>query len=192
MKRRPPIVISESTKDTVQCCPQDCPYQLPKRGLRSQQQPNRMIEEVIETRGFARKNDDGRNADRRLANRRFRPLSHLTARAHRSSSSGGGDLQVYDGQALAPSAGHFKGLRIVSESIRPTRPIDQHEDQQDQAADVGNESEQHKPAGLVLVMETPDLPAGPLARNRFLVNAARDERCRPRWPALPFWTATFE
>jgi hypothetical protein len=26
---------------------------------------------VIEARGFARKNDDGRNADRRLANRRL-------------------------------------------------------------------------------------------------------------------------
>jgi hypothetical protein len=33
----------------------------------------------IEARGFARKNDDGRNADRRLANRRLQPLGHLTA-----------------------------------------------------------------------------------------------------------------
>jgi hypothetical protein len=38
-----------------------------------------MIEEVIETRGFARKNEDGREADRRLANRRLQPLGHLTA-----------------------------------------------------------------------------------------------------------------
>jgi hypothetical protein len=38
-----------------------------------------MIEEVIETRGFAKKNDDGRNADRRLANHRLQPLGHLTA-----------------------------------------------------------------------------------------------------------------
>jgi hypothetical protein len=38
-----------------------------------------MIEEVIETREFAKKNDDGRNADRRLANRRLQPLGHLTA-----------------------------------------------------------------------------------------------------------------
>ena len=60
-------------------CPQDCPCELPKPGLRSQQQPSRWIEEVIETRGFARKNDDGRNADRRLANRRLQPLGHLTA-----------------------------------------------------------------------------------------------------------------
>jgi hypothetical protein len=35
---------------------------------------------VIETRGFARKNGDGRNADRRLANRRLQPLGHLTVR----------------------------------------------------------------------------------------------------------------
>jgi hypothetical protein len=43
--------------------------QLPQPGLRSQQQPNRRIEEVIDARGFARRNGDGRNADRRLANR---------------------------------------------------------------------------------------------------------------------------
>jgi hypothetical protein len=36
---------------------------------------------VIETRGFARKNEDGRVTDRRLANRRLRPLGHLTADA---------------------------------------------------------------------------------------------------------------
>ena len=34
---------------------------------------------MIETRGFTRKNDDGRNADRRLANHRLQPLGHLTA-----------------------------------------------------------------------------------------------------------------
>jgi hypothetical protein len=44
-------------------------------GLRT----SRSIEEVIETRGFARKNDEGRNADRRLANHRLQPLGHLTA-----------------------------------------------------------------------------------------------------------------
>jgi hypothetical protein len=37
------------------------------------------MEEVIESLGFARKNGDGRNADRRLANRRLQPLGHLTA-----------------------------------------------------------------------------------------------------------------
>ena len=37
------------------------------------------------TRGFACKNGDGRNADRRLANRRLQPLGHLTV-----------GLQVYD------------------------------------------------------------------------------------------------
>jgi hypothetical protein len=38
-----------------------------------------VIEEVIETRGFARKNKNGREADRRLANQRLQPLGHLTA-----------------------------------------------------------------------------------------------------------------
>jgi hypothetical protein len=60
-------------------CPHDCPCEPPKQGLQSQQQPIRSIEEVIETRGFARKNEDGRTADRRLANRRLQPLGHLTA-----------------------------------------------------------------------------------------------------------------
>src|SRR5262245_37974915 len=55
---------SEPTID----CPWNCPCQRPKVGFRSQQQPSRSIEEVIEARGFARKNDDGRSADRRLAN----------------------------------------------------------------------------------------------------------------------------
>jgi hypothetical protein len=61
-------------------CPRNCPCQLPKPGLRSQRQPSRSIGEVVETRGFARKNDDGPNADRRLANRRLQPLGHLTVR----------------------------------------------------------------------------------------------------------------
>jgi hypothetical protein len=34
---------------------------------------------VEESEIFTRKNDDGRNADRRLANRRLQPLGHLTA-----------------------------------------------------------------------------------------------------------------
>ena len=38
-----------------------------------------MIEEVIDARGFARKNEGRRDADRRLANRRLQPLGHLTA-----------------------------------------------------------------------------------------------------------------
>jgi hypothetical protein len=47
--------------------------------MQSQQQPTCTIEEVIETRGFVRKNGDGRNADRRLANHRLQLLGHLTA-----------------------------------------------------------------------------------------------------------------
>lgn len=62
----------------VQTVPEIVPAS-PKPGIQSQQQPSRSIEEVIEVRGFARKNDDGRNADRRLANHRLQPLGHLTA-----------------------------------------------------------------------------------------------------------------
>ena len=60
-------------------CPQNCPCQLPKRGDESQRQPSRSIEKVIERRRFARKDDSGRSAERRLANRRLQPLGHLTA-----------------------------------------------------------------------------------------------------------------
>jgi hypothetical protein len=45
---------------------------------------------VEKTEGFTRKNEDGRETDFRLANRRLRPLGHLTVR-----------LQVYVTQALA-------------------------------------------------------------------------------------------
>ena len=65
---------------------------------------SRSIEEVIETRGFARKNGDGRNAARRLANRcmgRFRSspqhfkLSRIDARRslHRASSNSAAILE---------------------------------------------------------------------------------------------------
>jgi hypothetical protein len=50
-------------------CPQNCPCQRPKSSFRSQQQPSGTIEEVTETRGFARKIEDVREADFRLANR---------------------------------------------------------------------------------------------------------------------------
>ena len=61
--------------------PEIVPASAPKPGLQSQQQPKRSIEEVVETLGFVRKNEDGREAGRRLANRRLRPLGHLTADA---------------------------------------------------------------------------------------------------------------
>ena len=50
-----------------------------KQPMSGQRQPTRLICEVEMCEGFARKNDDGRNADRRLANRRLQPLGHLTA-----------------------------------------------------------------------------------------------------------------
>ena len=65
-------------------------WQRAKQGLRSQQQPSRSFEEVIETRGFARENDDGRNADRRLANRCVHASSaagcEIGERCHTSSA----------------------------------------------------------------------------------------------------------
>ena len=75
------IVSSELLRSTaVEACPQNCPCQFPRPGIRSHQQPSRLIEEVIERQGFARKNEHRRNADRRLANRRLQPLGHLTAK----------------------------------------------------------------------------------------------------------------
>jgi hypothetical protein len=65
-------------RDLLENCPRKCPCHWMKRGDQSQRQPNRSIDEVIETCGFARKNGDGRNADRRLANHRLQPLGHLT------------------------------------------------------------------------------------------------------------------
>jgi hypothetical protein len=50
-------------------CPWNCPCEPPKQGFQSQQEPNRTIEEVVETVGFVRKIDDVREADFRLANR---------------------------------------------------------------------------------------------------------------------------
>src|SRR2546422_7793308 len=47
-------------------CPRDCPCELPKRGLQSQQEPSRPIGEAKETEGFTRKIEDGREAGFRL------------------------------------------------------------------------------------------------------------------------------
>jgi hypothetical protein len=52
------------------------------------------ISKVDNSEGIARKNEDGRNADRRLANRRLQPLGHLTAR-----------LQVYGNDTDAETLG---------------------------------------------------------------------------------------
>ena len=55
-------------------CPHDCPCDAPKRRVQSQRQPIRATCEVVERERFARKNEDGREADRRLANRCLRPF----------------------------------------------------------------------------------------------------------------------
>ena len=42
------IVSSELLRSTaVEACPQNCPCQLPRPGIRSHQQPSRLIEEVM-------------------------------------------------------------------------------------------------------------------------------------------------
>ena len=70
-------------------CPHDCPSEPPRQHLQSQQQPRSTSEEVVETLGFARRNADIREAGFRLANRRFRPLSHLTATGARPTTPRG-------------------------------------------------------------------------------------------------------
>ncbi len=62
-----------------QDCPHDCPCGGPEQGVQSQQQPSRLIEDTKETEGFTKKIEGFREADFRLANRRLRPLGHLTA-----------------------------------------------------------------------------------------------------------------
>ena len=62
-------------------CPHDCPCAAPKQRLGSQQQPSRPIGEAKQTEGFAKKIEDVREADFRLANRRLQPLGHLTVDA---------------------------------------------------------------------------------------------------------------
>ena len=51
-------------------CPRDCPCKRQRRALKSQRQPSRPIGDVVKREGFTRKNEDGREAGRRLANRR--------------------------------------------------------------------------------------------------------------------------
>jgi hypothetical protein len=59
-------------------CPHDCPCELPKQGIQSQQEPNRPIEEVVEAIGFARKTVDVREADFRLAQADFEAVSKIS------------------------------------------------------------------------------------------------------------------
>jgi hypothetical protein len=59
--------------------PRIVPETRPKQPLWSQRKPTRSVGKVKLGEGFTRKINDGREADFRLANRRFRPLSHLTA-----------------------------------------------------------------------------------------------------------------
>ena len=68
-------------EDLGRSCPYNCPCDAPKPPFLGQRQPSRSIGEEFEAVGFARKTDDGREADSRLANRRLQPLGHLTADA---------------------------------------------------------------------------------------------------------------
>ena len=69
-------------------CPRNCPCDAPRQRLGNQRQPTRSIWEVVETVGFARKIDDGREAGFRLANHRLQPLGHLTAARNLSIRQG--------------------------------------------------------------------------------------------------------
>jgi hypothetical protein len=64
-------------RPTLHDCPHDCPCELPKQGSPRQQQPNRLIEEVLKREGITRKIEDVREADFRLANRLTRPSGSL-------------------------------------------------------------------------------------------------------------------
>ena len=46
----------------------------------SRERLSRLIDEAVEAIEFAKRNTNGRDADRRLAKRRLQPLGHLTAR----------------------------------------------------------------------------------------------------------------
>src|SRR4029450_2695425 len=59
--------------------PEIVPVSAQNRASRANSSQNRSVEEVIETVRFVRKNEDGGEADRRLANHRLQPLGHLTA-----------------------------------------------------------------------------------------------------------------
>jgi hypothetical protein len=56
-----------------------CPWEPPKQRLESQRQPTHPIREVKDTEGFPRTNEDGRNADRSLANRCVNAASRVTS-----------------------------------------------------------------------------------------------------------------
>jgi hypothetical protein len=56
-------------------CPDDCPCDSAKGRFQSQQQPSNLTREVKETEGFAKKSEDVREADFRLANRFTRQVA---------------------------------------------------------------------------------------------------------------------
>ena len=62
-------------------CPHDCPCDAPKQRVQSQRQPTRSIREAENSEGFTRKIEVAQETGFRLANRRLRPLGHLTADA---------------------------------------------------------------------------------------------------------------
>ena len=85
----------------------DCPCEPPKRGYQTQRQPNGPIKELVETVGFVRKTEDGREADFRLANRRLQPIGHLTADAKCYVKSGLACSHFSSGEAAVFQTGAF-------------------------------------------------------------------------------------
>ena len=75
--------------DASEPCPHDCPCGAEREADFSQQEPSRLIGEVDKAEGFTRKNKNGREADRRLANRR-RPHRMVQSRYRKDKATAGG------------------------------------------------------------------------------------------------------
>jgi hypothetical protein len=75
----PPISSLRSVFVSERAVPTIVPGRRQNDPSRANGSQNRLIGEVKETEEFAKKNDDVREADFRLANRRLQPLGHLTA-----------------------------------------------------------------------------------------------------------------
>jgi len=69
--------------DTRWDCPRNCPWELPRQGLQSQQEPTRPIGEVEGTKGIAKKIKDVREADFRFR----KPPPSASRPPHRNSVS---------------------------------------------------------------------------------------------------------
>ena len=72
------VVDMRHSENRCSNCPCDCPCKVARQAVSSQQRPIARSMEVMNAQEFGPKNDDGREAEVRLANRRLQPLGHLT------------------------------------------------------------------------------------------------------------------